>query len=90
MFYSPSFLLGAGPLIPARHGDALLATIRISAKGLSVVRLNWIFGCRFLYKDLVVLWVWLATVAYLLQDKKWAALDSQIAQGGLSEACILS
>ena len=76
----PKLPVGRRPFIPARHGDALLATIRIPAKRLSVVHAIWIFGVVLLSKDLIVLWIWLATVAYLLQDKKWAALDSPIAQ----------
>jgi peptidoglycan/LPS O-acetylase OafA/YrhL len=80
MFYSPSFLSGAGLLFLLGMMTRFWLPSASRPKNYPWFALIGFFGVVFFYKDLVVLWVWLATVAYLLQDKKWAALDGPIAQ----------
>jgi peptidoglycan/LPS O-acetylase OafA/YrhL len=80
LFYSPSLLLGGGLLFLLGMVTRFWLPTASRQKDYPWLALIGVFGGVVFYKDLVVLWVWLATVAYLLQDKTWAALDSPIAQ----------
>jgi len=80
MFYSPSLLLGAGVLFLLGIGTRVWLPSAVRLKHYPWFALIGAFGIVLFARDLVVLWVWLATVAYLLQEKTWAALDSPIVQ----------
>jgi peptidoglycan/LPS O-acetylase OafA/YrhL len=79
-FLTPSFLLGAGLLFLLGMATRFWLPSASRQKDYPYIAVLGFFGLVLYHKDLVVLWVWLATVAYLLQDKKWAAVDSPIAQ----------
>jgi peptidoglycan/LPS O-acetylase OafA/YrhL len=80
MFFSPSFLPGASLLFLLGIATRFWFPSAPRLDGYPFVVALGLFGLVILDKQLITLWVWVATVAYLLQAKVWNAVDSRIAR----------
>jgi peptidoglycan/LPS O-acetylase OafA/YrhL len=85
-FINPSFLPGA--ILWFLLGIATRAMLPYAPK-LSAYPWAIVLGCFALVlldKQLVVLWLWIAMVAYILQPKAWSVLDGKLAQSAGSRS----